>query len=313
MQQYFIVRHDLEAFRAMPGFIWKPGLPEEMPRGFGKVAEGDRWIEFAYIKDEESGKPHSISMVTGFYECTKTHWYGRIPLEEGALDDDWWETEKAEAFKKYYEGRNAHMIQGKRCEGYQPRHPVTVPSIYQMLGKHIQPYATVAWIDSGDFEIIREETRARELDVCKIPLLEREPLNEQELLSVVVWGHEKLGIEKIVKVQCRFPDMLVRIDGEEVYLELEVDSLGFQDHIDKNQVRRIREGELKGKLVAKVTDKDDQRPVAVLCWVDGDREHTLKERVPDLQIFELQSLLRDERKLTWQPHGHPDAAGHLGE
>ena len=309
--QYFIVRHDLESFRAMPGFIWKTGYPEQTtPKGFGTVSEGDRWIEFAYV-DEGNQKKKRCSMVTGFYECTKTHWYGRIPLGEGTLDDGSWEPGAAERIKKCYQGQGAHMIQGRRCEeeGY-PCRPVAVPSIYQMLGRHIQPYATVARIGEADFEIIRKETCLRELSPCRIPLLEREPLNEQELLSVVVWGHKQLGIEKIIKVQCRFPDMLVRIGGEEVHFELEVDSLGFQEHIDKNQLRPVPEGE---KLAARVKDENDQRPVAVLCWVDGDLKHTLKEQVPDLQIFEVQALLRGEKKIPWQPHGNRGAAGHLGE
>ncbi len=154
MRQYFIVKHDLESFAAMPGFIWRTGLSEKKtPPGFGMVAEGDLWIEFAYIKDEEN-REH-CSVITGFYECTNERWYGRIPVEEGTLD------------REYWQDRRAHMIKGNRCEGYQPRHPVTVPSIRQMLGKNIQPRVAVARIGSRDFRIIREETRRRELDARK--------------------------------------------------------------------------------------------------------------------------------------------------
>jgi len=286
MRQYFLVKHDLESFTAMPGFIWRTNLPKEkIPIGFGMVAEGDRWIEFAYIKDEEYRQPCSV--ITGFRECVKPHWYGQIPVNEGTLDPELWQ------------GRRAHLIKGKRCDGYQPRHPVTVPSIHQMLRKNIQPRVAVARISLGDFRVVREETRRRELDARKIPLLKREPLNEQELLSVVVWGQKELGIEKIIEVQCRFPDLLVCINGQEVYLELEVDSLGFWDHINKRQLRPIRKGKWKGKLAANVRDKDDDRPVAVLCWVDGDKEHTLRKHVPDLRVFELQALLRDGGRITW--------------
>lgn len=37
---------------------------------------------------------------------------------------------------------------------------------------------------------------------------------------------------------------------------------------------------------------NDDRPVAVLCWVDNDKDHELRNRVRGLRVFELQSLLR---------------------
>jgi len=286
MTRHFIVKHDLESFQEMPGFIWRINLPKsKRPRNFGIIKEGDRWIEFAYIKDEQDREP--CSMITGFYECTKPHWYDRIPVEEGTLDRDEWE------------GQKAHLIKGKRCDGYQPRHPVTVPSIYQMLGRNIQPRVAVAPISADDFKIIRDETRTRELDPNRIPLLNREPLNEQQLLSVIIAGRETLGIESVIRVQTRFADMLVRIDGREVHLELEVDSVNFWDHIEKRQLRRVSTGKYKGKFAAQLRDDDDDRPVAILCWVDGDRKGDLRRSVPQLRIFELQSLLRDRNRLQW--------------
>jgi len=130
----------------------------------------------------------------------------------------------------------------------------------------------------------------------KVPLLERDIVNEQELVSAVVWGHKDLGIRKIIKVQTRFPDMLVNVKGKEVYLELEVYSLGFREHI--NDLRYVSEGKFKGKRRPRLKDEDDSRPVAVLCWVDDDTEHELRRRVPKLRVNELQSLLRNRKKIV---------------
>jgi hypothetical protein len=78
-------------------------------------------------------------------------------------------------------------------------------------------------------------------------------------------------------------------------LELEVDSLGFWHHWD--DLRRIP-GRRNARL-AKLEDEEDDRPVAVLCWVDGDKDRELKESVRDLRVFELQTLLRENRKIRW--------------
>ncbi|MGA2618415.1 MAG: hypothetical protein ABSF26_12450 [Thermoguttaceae bacterium] len=304
MANYFIVKHDLESFLAMPGFIWRIGLPrKKTPRGFAMIEQGDRWIEFAYEKGWDNDEKCSI--VAGFYECTDTHWYGRIPVEE--LDGSSLDAGRADFIKESIEGKNAHMIRGGKCDGYQPRHPVTVLSINELLGRTIVGMQTIVRITRKEFTHIRNQTQRRELDPGKIPFLKREPLNEQEVLCAVVGdvvsGRKKLGIEKIVWARTRFPDMLVRINGEEVYLELEFDSLGFWDHINKKQLRRIRDGNFKGKWEAKVKDKDDDRPVAVLCWVDNDREHELRKDVPCLRVFELQSLLRDGKKIGGKQRG----------
>ena len=76
-----------------------------------------------------------------------------------------------------------------------------------------------------------------QLAATKIPLLKRPPQNEQEVLSVIVAGHAALGIEKIIRVQTRFPDMLAKIDGRKVHLELEFDSTSFAEHL--NDLRPI--------------------------------------------------------------------------
>ncbi len=160
MRQYFIVKHDLDSFEKLPGFIWRVGMPKsKIPRGFRGVRKGDRWIEFAYIKNEVDYKP--CSLVKGFYECTKTHWYDSIPLKEGQA----------------YGYKHAHMIRGRKCSGYQPRHPVTVPPMSELLPKGIQPRTTIARIERKDFDLIRKETESRYLNPSKIPFLKREPLS----------------------------------------------------------------------------------------------------------------------------------------
>lgn len=138
------------------------------------------------------------------------------------------------------------------------------------------------------------------MNPSKIPFLKREPRNELEVLSLIVNGYKKLGIEKIIWSRTRFPDLLVKINGKEVYMELEVDSLSFQDHIKKRQLRPLHKGKFSGKLTASVRDTNDDIPVAILCWVNGDRKGVLKKRVPDLQVFELQLLLRTGKKIKWR-------------
>jgi hypothetical protein len=77
-RRYFIVKHDLESFQALPGVIWRSHKPRsEKPTRFSMVQPGDRWVEFAYTKGDADDTP--CSMVLGFYECTREAWYGEIP------------------------------------------------------------------------------------------------------------------------------------------------------------------------------------------------------------------------------------------
>lgn len=284
-RKYFIVKHGLDAFTTLPGFIWRTGLSKrKIPRGFRQVCLGDRWIEFAYIVDEEYWEP--CSLVTGFYECVKEKQYGNVPVDR-----------MPQEFSKWDE--KAWLIEGK-VFGKQPSCPVTVPSINDMLWKFrrrkVVGRTALIHISQEEFEHIRNETFRLELDRHKIPLLEREPVCEQEVLSIVVAGHkETLGIENILKVQTRFPDMLVNIGGKEVWLELEVYSEGFWHHWD--DLRHIPN--IRGKRQAKLKDESDNRLVAVLCWVDNDKNHELKKCVRGLHVFELQSLLRTGEKIRF--------------
>lgn len=282
-RKYFIVKHDLRSFQALPGTIWRTGMPRnKVPAKFNQVKTGDRWIEFAYVKDEVDGK--YCSLITGFYECAREARYGDVPRDRQTSDwiDDW--------------DDRAWMIEGK-LHGEQPRYkPVSVPSINKMLDRTLFGRgAIIPGISAKEFERIREEALNRQLAPKTIPLLGREPLNEQEVLSVVVAGRSALGIKKIIKVQTSFPDMLVSINGKEVYLELEVDSLGFWHHWE--ELRRI--AKRRDERDAKLEDEDDDRPVAVLCWVDGDKDRKLRKSVRHLRVYELQSLLREQQKIHW--------------
>jgi putative transposase len=107
-RRYFIVKHDIESFKLLPGFIWRTDiLPPKMPRGFRLVEPGDVWIEFAHIKDERDREP--CSSVTGFRRCVQGATYRPVP--EGPVypeSDDW--AEKGFAW----------MIEGEEFET-QPR------------------------------------------------------------------------------------------------------------------------------------------------------------------------------------------------
>ncbi len=61
MRRYFIVKHDLDSFAAMPGFVWNTNPKKKKPKGFGRVQKGDRWIEYAYIRDEDCREPLVLS------------------------------------------------------------------------------------------------------------------------------------------------------------------------------------------------------------------------------------------------------------
>ncbi|MCX6353751.1 MAG: hypothetical protein NTZ78_02460 [Candidatus Aureabacteria bacterium] len=166
----------------------------KVPRNFKQVKIGDRWIEFAYIKDEIDRE--RCSLIMGFYECTREARYGDVSLRRrrSAWIDDWID--------------RAWMIEGKRY-GEQPRYkPVSVPSIQDMLGRKVFERVTIMPIHGTEFIRIRKVALNRQLDPKMIPHLGREPLNEQEVLSIVVGGHSALGIDKIIEVQTRFPDML---------------------------------------------------------------------------------------------------------
>ena len=77
-RKHFVVKHGLDAFRALPSFIWRTGkAAEDVPHGFKQVKLRDRWIGFAYTTSDQ--RERSLSPVTGLYECVEEAAYRDIP------------------------------------------------------------------------------------------------------------------------------------------------------------------------------------------------------------------------------------------
>lgn len=265
--KYFIAKHDLCSLEVLPRFIWNTEAPKtRIPRGYRQIKKGDRWVSFAYTTSDK--RERRVSLITGFFECVKEASFGKVspnPL---------WK-------------RGAWIIAGKHW-GPPLRTPVVIPPVESFLSKRIFNQATINRISRKEFQRIEAYARRSWFDPKKIPLLERAPRNEQELLAVVVYGHKKIGIEEILRVQTAFPDMQVKIKGkvEEVYLELELYSKTFRDHEHQRQIRRRR---FKGD--------GESKPVAVLCWIDDDRDKELRRYVH--RVYELQALIREGRLIRW--------------
>ncbi|HTZ20122.1 MAG TPA: hypothetical protein VMC06_04500 [Opitutaceae bacterium] len=163
-----------------------------------------------------------------------------------------------------------------------------------MLGRVAAKQATIVPLrNAGEFQLIRDEVKKRAFDSSNVPVLGREPDNEQEVVAIVSGAFRQLGIKKILRIRTAFPDMLVQIGRKEVHVELEYDSITFRAHLSR--LRKIRRQ--PGKFLAKAKDRADQRPIVVLCWIDGDKGHTLRDQVRNLRIFELQTLLREKEKI----------------
>lgn len=274
-RKYFIVKHGLDAFEALPNFIWNGIDPERMPKDFGRIKKGDRWIGFAYTTSDARERP--LSLITGFFECTREARFGKIPSKalpvSGGATRCW-------------------LIEGKPC-GRQPDQPVGVPPIDDLLNRRTFAQTTLVTVTDKEFKDIRDYTLSHEFNPVKIPFLGREPKCEQEVVAVVVSGHKELGIERIVRVQTHFPDMLVKIKGkaEEVHLELELYSKSFLTHGHARQVDN------KGRFPRKTGKNADKKPVAILCWIDNTKSGVLKPYVH--RVYELQSLIREGRKIRW--------------
>ena len=264
--KYFIAKHGLDAFVALPNVIWNTAEKKsQMPRGYRQVEKGDRWISFAYTTSDN--RERRLSVIAGFSECIQKAGYGKVPLN-GA-----------------YEG-NAWMIKG-RPFGPPVHHPVVIPPIRTFLSRSMFNQATITQIPRRDFERIQKYTMRHWLDPQKIPLLQRAPLSEQELLAIVACCHKEVGVEEILRIQTRFPDMLVKVKGKELHLELEVYSSTFLSHGHNMQVR---DRQFKD-------DKNNKKPVAILCWIDDDKGGKLRSYVH--KVYELQSLIRTRRRIRW--------------
>lgn len=143
----------------------------------------------------------------------------------------------------------------------------------------------------NEFERVRDYTLTHELNPRDIPFLGREPRNEQEVLAVVFCCHQKLGIEKILRVRTAFPNLLVKLKGkaESVHLEVETYSKSFLLHGHAGQVHNRQ---------FKTDEKAERKPVGVLCWINNAKtDKKLKNCVH--AVYELQQLIRDEEEIRW--------------
>lgn len=243
-------------------------MEQSAPRGFRQIKAGDRWIAFAYTTSEY--RERAVSQVTGFYECFREARYDRL-TKKAALDarTQW-----------------AWMVTG-RSHGRELAAPVVIPPIQTFIKKKLFHRRTITRVTREEYEKIRAYVHKHRFDPAKIAGLHREPLNEQEVLAVTVANASKLGIDKFVKVQTRFPDTLLKLrgTGKPVYLELELYSSSFLSHGHRRDV------------CARCYRKD-RVPVGVLCWVDDANARELKPLVH--HVFSLRDLLREKRKLRWK-------------
>jgi hypothetical protein len=270
-RKYFFVKHGLDALQVMPRFIWRTGQKEEPP-AFKRVKKGDRWIGFAYTTSDLRERP--LSQVTGFFECTRESRFGQLPRKAQSPGC-----------------KNAWMIEGK-LYGKQPGQPVGVPPIDELMGKkHFTIQTLVPIKDEKKFEWVRRYTLKHELNPRDIPFLGREPRNEQEVLAVIICCHQKLGIEKILRVRTAFPDLFVKLKGrtEPVHLEVETYSKSFLLHGHAEHVHNRQ---------FKTDDKAEKKPVGVLCWINNAKtDKKLNNCV--YKVYELQTLIRENKKLVW--------------
>lgn len=265
-RKYYIVKHDLKSFEALPNMIWNTEKgPRNIPHRYNSIKEGDRWVAFAFTSSDYRERP--LSLVTGFYECVKERVYTNIP--RNALPISCGETK-------------AWFIEGKQ-HGKEIKWAVGFPPIDKFLKKRHFKNQSIIPISEKEFQQIYNYVINHLFNTDGIPILHRQPKNEQEVLSIVVGGHKALGIEKILQVQKAFPDLLVKIKNhpEPVYLELEVYSQNFIQH---KHNKGVRDKKFK-----------DAIPVAVLCWVDNDSE--VKKYVH--KVFEISELLREHKTIQW--------------
>jgi hypothetical protein len=271
-RKYFIAKHDLASFQAWPGVIWRIG-EVDFPRGLKGMQVGDRWVEFAYINDERSRD--KTSQIVGFYECVLLPSKRiEIPRKPRSL---------------YGNNKLAWAIKG-RAIGWQPSFPVTVPPIDELLGRKTFGRATLTPIVKDEFERIRRKVKELELDPERIPMLNRDPRNEQEVIGILLAARSELGIERIDRIRTGFPDLRVKLLGkrELVHLEVETYSYNFVSHGHSGQVRG---GMFKTK------DENEKLPVAVVCWYDNDKRGEVAARVH--KVYELRSLLQRKQHIRW--------------
>lgn len=143
-RKHFLVKHDLESLRTLPHFIWNTRKDaNHVPPGFGQLGIGDRWVSFAYIDNERDEQ--EISKITGFSECIRAKWYGRIPPEALSISNG-----KTDAW----------FVEGKAFEK-QPSAPVDVAPIETILGRSMFRQRTISRITAEEFERLRQSVFGR--------------------------------------------------------------------------------------------------------------------------------------------------------
>ncbi len=266
-RNYFIVKHDLESLQALPGFVWNSGRSKnDRPTGFRMIQKGDRWISFAYTAPDA----RAVSLVTGFYKCTQPVRYGKLSPRARAIAEN---------------ASGAWLIKGESL-GKPLSDPVVIPPLSRFVKRPMYAAKTITGITRQEFESIRDYTRSHQFNPKEIPCLGREPRSEQEVIAIIASCHKQLGIEKIIRIQTGFPDMLVKIKGkaEAVHLEVELNSISFLAHKHAQHVKARR-------FVG------DKKPVGVLSWIADDKNGALTHHVH--RVFELRTLLREGKTIRW--------------
>jgi hypothetical protein len=272
-RKYFVAKHDLASFLAWRGVIWRTG-EAKFPRGLKKIQVGDRWVAFAYIKDED--KRDKTQQVVGFYECVS------VPDEREEIPP---KPRSLSANNKF-----AWAIKGKAIGRPLP-YPVTVASINKLLRrKKLFSQQTLTPIHKGEFDRLRQEIRRLQLAPERIPLLNRDPRCEQEVVAILIAARKELGIERIDRVRTRFPDLRVKLAGKGglVHLEVETYSSSFLLHGHQHQVR--------GRIL-RTDDKSEKLQVAVVCWNHDDDGGGVAACVH--KVYELRELLQRKERIRW--------------
>lgn len=262
-KRFFLVKHDLASLEALPGCIWndKRG-PRDEPRSYRQVGPRDKWIAYAYIRNE--GTRESVSLVQGFFECVRRSEYGPLPQTK-ALD---------EAGLAHAKG---WVIKGRQNDK-QPRSPVLIPSIGRFLGKTLYTRSSVIPLKREDYWKIHDYALSHDEPLPQGGPFGFTPKTEQELLLAFAGSCRRIGVERIVSARTRFPDLVVGISQTILHVELELFSRNFFVHRHRAAVKNRRY---------------NGRPVCVVCWVDD--EKAVQNVLP---VFELRDLISGRRSLT---------------
>lgn len=263
--RFFIVKHDLASFEAFPGRVWQTGRrSDDMPASYRQVRPGDSWVAYAYQKTE--GDKTGANLVQGFFKSKRGPTYAKLPTSP-ALES------------LGYSGKNACVIEGE-ADGRQPRTPVLLPPLASFLGRRLFTRSSVFPITREEFWKIRDFVLGRDEPLGQDGTFGATPRNEQELLVAFTECAKRIGINRIVRVGTRFPDLTVELgsSAKTLHVELELVSGGFVSHRHGDQVKR-------GMF--------DGTQVCVVCWVDDDP--TVKKRLP---VFEVRDLLSGRKSLV---------------